>query len=153
MFPTQAWGAVTSLGNEAADVVGSGIHDTSNALGAAFERAAFPPPAPSTLSIVRTTQQGDSFERKTLPFQQSGTIIYADRDRIVQQTRSGETFMYSTRDILKTGPAGDQALAALEAAARDHQSVNLNVSQSGINLSALQQSLQRDQVQSHTRSH
>ena len=133
-------GAITASGVVGFSEMAAGAGRLENAIGQRVHDAAFPQ-EPGYLSFVRMKDGVDTAERHTTPFQQSGRIIQANDQVVVQSVRGGETLTYRTQELLgdqRNGPA----LQELELAASRNQSVDIRSNGSGIDAAALAQSMQ-----------
>jgi hypothetical protein len=103
------------------------------------DRPPHPPPGSSPQSgdipIVRTTRNGvETRQTAHETFAQTGKIVYADHDRIVQSIRGDETFTYRTDDLLRGASNPASTFDQLQTAARLGQSVTLSAGTQGLEL-------------------
>lgn len=78
-----------------------------------------------------------TLHRRHEPFEQAGSIISADKLRVVQDIDHGETLTYRTDDLLHSAHDKAAALEALEHAASTGRPVRIDLNAVGIQVSKL----------------
>ena len=88
-----------------------------------------------SFSVLRGDKNGvQSIEQKSDQFQQSGRILSADSDRVVQSIRGNETFTYRTDDLLARAHDPKGTLQILESAAQQHENMSMQLGRNGLSL-------------------
>ncbi len=92
----------------------------------------------SSFTVMLTEAHGVStLHRRHEPFEQAGSIISADKLRVVQDIGHGETLTYRTDDLLHSAHDKAAALEALEHAASTGRPVRIDLNAVGIQVSKL----------------
>jgi hypothetical protein len=87
----------------------------------------------SSFTIMRSDAHGvQSLQQMREPFQQHGTIISADAERVTQNIGRGQTFTYKTEDLLQAAKNRDDALQLFKQAAANHELTSIKLGSQGL---------------------